>query len=144
MLARRLFYFYPLQDVGNAQVVLAGIIELFEAYPPDVVDAAVSVTRGIPSKFKFIPRISEIKEFLDGLMPKGTPPRAYPVFERLPAPDRSKRLSYEELQARCHAAGLYIGQRGRQQARAEDTAAFRDKWGISNEAWNAIPDRGST
>lgn len=141
-LARRLFYFYPAQDVGNPEIFIAGVIELFERYPIEVLERAASAADGIPSKFKFIPRIAEIKDFLDGLLPKAPAPRTYPVFEKLPAPDKSARPTYGELQTRCHAVGLMIGNRGHTGFSSEETDQFRETWGITDEQWRAIPDAG--
>lgn len=143
VLAKRLFDLYPPQDVGDARAVLAGVIELFESYPPEIVQKAVSVVFGIPSKYKFIPRISEIKEFLDGLMPARPMPRAYPLLPALPEPDRSTRPTYEELQARCARDGLFIGQakspmRNEEIARAAEE--FREQNNVSDDVWNSIPN----
>ena len=48
MFAKRLFDFYPPQEAGNPEVVLAGVVDLFEHYPPDVVAKAVSPVFGMP------------------------------------------------------------------------------------------------
>lgn len=59
-------YFHPI-ETGDARWFLAGVIELFARYPQVVVDRALDVSIGLPGKYKFWPRISEIKEMLDDL-----------------------------------------------------------------------------
>jgi hypothetical protein len=120
-MAGRLFDFCPPQDVANnPQVFLAGVVELFEAYPPDIVERAVSVVHGLPSKYKWAPRPAEIKEFLEELMApirwaeeRAEIDRQYRASLPPPEPDRSKRPTYEELQAQCARGGLFIGPVGR-------------------------------
>ena len=81
------------------------------------------------------PRISEIKEFLDDLVPPYVPPK----FDRLPPVQREGRKTYEELQAECARAGLVFGGKSRIAA-PESIKEFREKFGITPEQWNAIPD----
>ena len=147
-LAARLFDFYPPQEFGSdPRIFLAGVVELFEAYPAEVVQKAVSVVYGIPSRFKFVPRIAEIKEVLEELMGpvRREEERARIQFERehsLPAPiDRSQRPSYEELQARCAADGLMIGRRQKlRENPAKAAKEFCEQNNVSPEQWNAIPN----
>lgn len=147
-LAARLFDYYPPQEFGSdARVFLAGVVELFEAYPAEVVQKAVSVVYGIPSKFKFMPRLAEIKEVLEKLMEPIDRQRERERLREeqrrsLPPPiDRSSRPTYEELQARCAADGLIIGKaRPNKYNIAQAAKEFCEKTGISAEEFNAIPD----
>jgi len=84
VLAQRLFSFYHEQELAaNPEIFLAGVVELFCHYSREAVLRAVSPTFGLPAKFKFPPRLAEIKEFLDDLSPE-EPPRRYPVLPRDP------------------------------------------------------------
>ena len=68
-------------------------------YPANVVEAALSPLSGIPSKFKFMPSIAELKEDLESRLPPWQPevPRlALPV----PEADRSNRPTYNDLKAK--------------------------------------------
>ena len=68
-MAARLFSFCPPQDVANdSRMFLVGVVELFLAYPESIVERAISVVDGLPSKHKWAPRIAEIKEHLEELM----------------------------------------------------------------------------
>lgn len=139
-LAERLFKFYPPQEAGNPEVVLAGCVELFEQYPEDIVLKAVSVTHGIPRKFKFMPRLAEIADFLEELMAPIYRQAARPS-PALPEPpiDRTKRKTYAELVELCAKDGLLIGPKSKKFT-GEQVTEFRKKFGISDEQWNTIPD----
>jgi hypothetical protein len=107
MLAARLFDFCPPQDVANdSRVFLTGVVELFLAYPRDIVRRAVNVVDGLPSKHKWAPRIAEIKEHLEELMAPTRREEERLARERSyqaslePPVDRSQRLSAKELKAK--------------------------------------------
>ena len=86
-----------------------------------------------------MPRIAEIKEFLDAQMPPPEPVRVYQVLPALPPPDRSNRPTYQELVDRCARDGLMIGKKKKSFGERE-IAEFKKANNISDEAWNAIPD----
>lgn len=141
--ASRLFNFYHGQELAaDPEIFLAGVVQLFEHYPSDIVEKAVSPVFGLPAKFKFPPRISEIREFLDDLMGPilREEARARNVFEPLPPPDRTNRPTYEELQARCVKDGLMIGKQVRADNPVKAADEFRSQNGISLEQWNVIPN----
>jgi hypothetical protein len=127
--------------VGNPEVILAGTIELFERYPEEIVQKAVSVVFGIPGRFKFMPRLSEIRDFLEELMGPiyREDARQENRFLPEPIPDRSKRKTYVELVELCAKDGLHIGPKGTEFG-AKEIAEFREKFGISYAQWNATPD----
>ena len=142
--AKRLFDFCPPQDVANdPYVFLTGVVELFMAYPVEIFERAVSTVDGLPSKHKWAPRISEIKEELERLMlpirreeERQEREREYRRYREQPV-SRTHRPAYEELKADCAEDGLILG--GRASTR-ESTKEFRERLGISAEQWNAIPD----
>ncbi len=146
MFAKRLFDYYPGQEAGNPEVVLAGTAEVFvhyaQLYGWQLVERAVSPVYGLPKAHpKFMPRVGEVTEWLekDTAHLVKTPP---PVLA-LPEPEtrREARPTYEELQRRCAEAGLFIGD-NKTTAKPFDVAAFKKKMGISDDQWNAIPGRG--
>lgn len=61
----RLVKSYPDQDIGDFKTVSAQLIELIRTYSPEVISRVASPARGLPAKFKFFPRIAEIKTELD-------------------------------------------------------------------------------
>ncbi len=76
---------------------MAGVAALIAAYPPDVIEAALSPISGVPAKFKFMPSIAELKEDLEGRMPRWEPPKTAALLE---APARAPRPTMEELKAK--------------------------------------------
>ncbi len=105
--AQRLFSFYHEQELAaNPEIFLAGVVELFCNYPPRIVERAISPAFGLPAKFKFPPRIAEIREFLEEKMaPIRREDTRRQVRERmreewgkyLLSPPRSQRPTYDEL-----------------------------------------------
>ncbi len=121
--------------MDSGEVFMAGVIELFEHYPLDIVAKAASPVFGLPSKYKFMPRIAEIKEWLDAELPPPKP--KYLISE--PEPDRSNRPTYEELIERCARDGLIIGKKKKPFGERE-IAEFKKAHNVSEELWNSIPD----
>lgn len=129
--------------MGNPEVVLAGIIMLFQQYPANIVSRAVSPVYGLPKTHKFMPRIAEIAQFLEH---EAAPLRRQQEREERPlmlpeSPiDRSKRKSYEELQELCARDGMLIGKRARHYDKASAAREFMAKNEISKEDFDAIPN----
>lgn len=99
--ADRLFRFYHTQELAaDPQIFLAGVVELFCNYPHEIVERSVSPVFGMPAKFKFPPRLSEIKEFLDEKMGPIRREQARPKALPKPEVDRSQRPTYDELKAK--------------------------------------------
>lgn len=95
----RLLGFYPQSPASDPQVFMSGVAMLLANYPANVVEASLSPLSGIPSKFKFMPSIAELKEDLESRLPPWqpeVPPLALPA----PDMDRSARPSYEQLKAK--------------------------------------------
>ena len=65
ILAERLLGFYGAPEVGDPEVFMAGMLELMQTYSQATVERMPSAVRGIPARFKFFPRIAEIKEAMD-------------------------------------------------------------------------------
>lgn len=122
--------------------MLAGIVALFENYPPWIVERAVSPVYGLPKTHKFVPRISEIADFLEAEM---APIRrqqerdSRPLMLPSPPVDRSKRKTYAELQEICARDGLVIG-RKKPENRERYARDFRAKHDVPDAVWDAIPD----
>ena len=83
---------------------MVGLVELFCAYPPQVVEGLLSPISGIPGKFKFMPTIAEIKEILDAR----TPDQSYARMVAAQLRDRQQQIAgpvypkptYDELKAK--------------------------------------------
>lgn len=139
MYASRLFDFYHTQELSaNPETFLTGVIELFSNYPMPIVAKAVSPVFGLPAKFKFPPRIAEIKEFLDGLMPR-TVERVYPLLPRDEPVDRAPRLTYEQLKEKY---GDNWGLNTFKPKKASPFASAEELQKIAGDNWDKIPNGG--
>lgn len=138
-MAKRLFDFYPPQEAGNPEVVLTGVVELFEQYPPEILSRAVSAVFGLPRKYKFMPRIAEIAEFLEAEM--GPVDRAQVRLKALPEPqeDRVGRISYEELCAKYGGDGRGDWGLAKEKPKIDPFAKIADLKQIAGDSWDAIP-----
>jgi hypothetical protein len=97
-MANRLFEFYHGQELAaNPETFLAGVVELFCHYPLEIIRKAASPVFGLPAKFKFPPRISEIREFLEKEMEPIYRARSRPKALPSPQVDKSKRPSLEQM-----------------------------------------------
>jgi len=113
---------------------MAGVIELFEHYPAPLVARAVSPVYGLPAKYKFMPRIAEIKEWLD----EHAPPSKPKYLEPEPPVDRTNRPSYEEIIATLPDS-LRV-KKAKRSSSEREIAEFRKAHNISDEQWNSTPD----
>lgn len=138
MLAKRLFDFYPPQEAGNPEVVLAGVVELFENYPPEIVARAASPVFGLPRTHKFMPRIAEIAEFLEAQM--GPADRAR-IRAALPEPqiDRSERLNYDELCAKYGGDGRGDWGLEKEKPKIDPFPTISQLKEIAGNNWDDIP-----
>lgn len=143
MMAARLFNYFPPPDVGDPKTLLSGAVKMFLSFPRKVVDAVCDPVSGLPAKSKWAPNLAELRMAIDIEMA--------PILRQierdkiaaehrmaLPAP-MAKRKTYEELQAELAEVGIYIGSRGAT-AKPVNIKDFRDKYGITDEQWNAIPN----
>ena len=137
-------YFGP-PEVGDPEILLSGAVKMFLSYPKEVVEAVCDPVSGLPAQSKWSPKLSEIR---DALEIAWAPVKRHIEREKaieaqlaerklLEAPTKP-RPTYEELQARCAAGGLHIGPKGSGPRMAP--AAFKTKYGLTEEQWNAIPN----
>lgn len=61
----RLSGFWEKIDASDPEIFLAGVTELLATYSRATIERAMSVTRGLPAKFTYWPKIAQIKETLD-------------------------------------------------------------------------------
>jgi hypothetical protein len=69
-MAKRLFVAYPKGDYADADAAAAGITNVLKAYPLSVIDRLTNETKpeALQLKYKFPPRLAEIKEAADAIM----------------------------------------------------------------------------
>ena len=115
---------------------------MFTHYPHDIVERAVSPVYGLPGKHRFVPRISDIREFLEAEM---APIRRQeerdhrPLMLPEPPVDRARRKTYAELQELCARDGFYIGRKPPEN-RGRAVREFRARHEVSDVVWDSIPD----
>jgi hypothetical protein len=165
-MAERLLAFYHPPEVGDPEVFISGVVELFQSYPTEVVADACAV-RGLPTKYKWFPALSEIKQELDLLYAPIIETQRWQKRlqdmenrERRQLEERDQRLlelavngpsegsfratkkTYEELVELCAKDGLLIGPK--QQMPVEKieliAKAIREKYHVPLELWNDIPN----
>lgn len=61
----RLTGFYPGGEVSDPETFSAGLAKLFTSYPRGAVDKALDPVLGLPGTSTWLPRIAEVKAFLD-------------------------------------------------------------------------------
>lgn len=131
--------------MGNPEIVLAGIVMVFQQYPAQIVERAVSPVHGLPRRHKFMPRIAEIAEFLEedaAPLRRQEERDSRPLMLPAPPIDRSRRKTYEQLQELCARDGLLIGKR-QPENKAKAAREFMEKVGISQEQFDRIPNAPS-
>lgn len=92
-MAKRLFTAYPKSDYSDPDSAAAGMVNVLKAYPLSVVDRLTNETNSeaLQLKYKFPPRLAEIKEAADAIM-----------TEKAQRQARENRLA-EQLAARVEA-----------------------------------------
>ncbi len=121
-------------------------------YEPWVISRVTDPRIGIASTLKFLPTVAEVKQACEAEMAPIHRENARRKVEedrllRLAEPeeDRANRPNYEELQRRCHAAGLPIGETpSRAAATEQEITDLKAKYGISDAAWDDLPDVASS
>ena len=63
--AATVFGCYPRDAANDAEIYSAAIAAIFEGYPRNVVDRAADPRTGIASQYKFLPAVSEVREFCE-------------------------------------------------------------------------------
>ena len=139
----RLLGFYPQSPASDPRTFMAGVATVLAAYPSEVVEAALSPLSGIPSKFKFMPSIAELKEDLEGLMPRWVPGQAQVIDApyRVVGPEEKPRPTMEELKAK-HGEnwGLKSGFDSRRSRPALSIGELAVKYGVPREKIDDLPD----
>jgi hypothetical protein len=149
-MAARLFDYFGPPETGDPRVMLSGAVQIFMSYPREAVEAVCDPVRGLPGELKWAPRLAEIRHALEVAMGpirrreelEGRERQAKAqIAERqrmLPSPDKPRK-TYEQLQAELAEVGIFIGNRGAT-AKPVNVKEFREKYGISQEQWDAIPN----
>lgn len=95
---KRLSLMYPQSKGSLTNEFLTACAAVLIDFPREVARACVDEYRGIAQELKFHPSLAELREWCEIEAQKRSEPlRAYPLLPAEPAPDRSKRLSYAEL-----------------------------------------------
>jgi hypothetical protein len=141
MFADRLFRFYPdAKTMGDGEIFLAGVVELFCHYPAQIVERCVSPVHGLPATFKFYPRIAEIREFLEKAM---EPLREDQYRQKIINDARAllappvKRMTYDELKAKY---GENWGLAATTKSKPGPFLSVAQLKEIAGDAWDKIPD----
>ena len=143
----RLSAFFGPPEVGDARVFLAGVIELMSRYPEVVTTQAVDVSIGLPGKYKWWPKVAEIKEMLDELYEPfrfadrwDSAARAQLAErERLALTDQRPKKTMEQHAAELAEHGIFIlGTKDKPEF--VNVEQIREKHGISQADWDAIPN----
>lgn len=146
--ARMLLGCYRSGDANDPEVYTSAVVRVLSVYPLDVVYQVVDPVGGLPGKLKWLPTIPEIKdacEAIDGFnrrMRERDERIERQLAEREDEEERRTRPSYEELQRRCAAGGLYIG--GKKQVqfydRQKGLEELKSKYGVTDEQLSNIPN----
>jgi hypothetical protein len=133
---------YRTGDANDPTIYAGAIIAVLSDYPLDVIEAAVDPRTGLPAQSKWLPNVAEVKDFCEARMrPKRMQAQGLQQIEereQLAIEHQRPRKTYEQLVAECRAVGINIGPKGPSQA--VDVAAVRQKYGLSQEEWDAIPN----
>ena len=148
-MATRLYGSYRRDDASDPDVFLQGVAAIFRHYSMDVLNQVCDPFSGLPSKNTFPPSFREIVEACDEIeaVDKRQRRREASIQEQLAerrenelaVADRSQRKTYNEILDDFAQAGIVIGNRP---PPCDVTAdQIKHQYGISDEAWDAIPDR---
>lgn len=146
--AARLLGCYRTGDANDPETYIAAVVAVLEQYPINTIRAVTAPATGIASKLKWLPSIAEIKEACEAEGPSWSM-RYADEWERgaramiaqretLAIADQRPRKTYAQLVAECQAVGIMIGPKKPASALAFD--AFCEKYKISKEQWDAIPN----
>lgn len=139
--AKLLLGCYRTGDANDPEIYVGALIVVLCGYPQDVMRDVVNPLYGLPAKQKWLPSIAEVRAACEEIeAPRRRQVERDERIKRQLADrevDRTGRPTYEELIARCAAVGLHIGPK---QSAPVDLNAFLEKFKISKEQWDAIPD----
>lgn len=142
--ARVLFGCFRKGDANDPDTYVAAIAAVLADYPEDTIWSVTDPRSGVASKVGFLPTVKEIRDACEdhygptrrAIEREGRERRQLAERKALAPPDEGPRPTYDELIARCRADGLHIGGCN---SEPFDVKAFKEKYQISEEAWNAIP-----
>jgi hypothetical protein len=137
----------PAPEIDNATFI-AGAEKMFALYPIEACREVVDPGRGYPAIESFAPTLGALRLALEAaarphLLRREREARSRALAEQRAAERRDvgPRPSYEELQRLCAALGLPIGEKRRRREIdvAAESARVRERYGIAQEAWDAVP-----
>lgn len=144
--AARILGCYRTGDANDPESYIAAVVSVLVRHSTWVIREVTEPATGLPSKLKWLPTIAEIREECDRL-------QAYEkrmelkreqinsqLVQRLQITDQRPKKTYAELVADCNARGLQIGPKAAVPMKDQEITEFRDKHGISQAAWDAIPN----
>lgn len=145
-MAATLYGYFPPPDVGDPEIMLSGAVKMFLSLPRAAVEAICDPVSGLPATSKWAPKLFEIRQALEAaaLPIYRAAEREKQIAEQLAArkpmqiTDNRPRPTYQELVERCAKDGLFIGPKGVERV---SPAKVREKYGISQDQWDAIPNR---
>lgn len=143
---------YRSGEAHDPEVYAAGLVSVLEQFDPAVVARVCNPATGLPSRLKFLPTLAEVRTACEELA--SADGRSAERRRRIEA-QLAERREFEaaaenespEHRARCveramaemRASGFRF--EGDPRAPAETADQVRARLGISQEAWDAIPNR---
>ena len=94
--------FYPSIEAADPEAFAAALVVYLARYPTWFIALCADPWDGIPGAFKFLPRLAEVKAWIDKRYADEIDRQKRRDLPRLPAPpvDRSNRPSLDELKAK--------------------------------------------
>ena len=137
----------------NQLMFISGAEKMFARFPIEACRDVADPGGGYPATERFAPSLASLRLALEAAARPYRLQREREARDRRLAEARAEqraedavpRPTYEELQRRCAAAGLVIGARRRRPAfdAEAESERVRNTYGISKEAWDAIPKAGA-
>lgn len=135
---------YRTGDANDPETYVAAIISVLAGYPVEVIREVTEPATGLPSKVSWLPTVAEVKKACDELWGPWRYAQEWEAGARRQIADRQTlaiadhrpRKSYEQIKAEFAAIGIYFDKK----SKPIDVGAVRQKFGISQEQWDAIPD----
>lgn len=137
--------FYRKTDAWDPDAFLTGIAAILGEYSDDIIDEVTHPSKGIPSRLKFPPQPVEVRDACEAV---ALPRRKAAEHNRrtqeqlaerkLLESSPSPKQSHDEFKAEMAERGLMIDTNGR--AHRETPQRVRDKLGLTQEQWDALPD----
>lgn len=148
--ADRLFGFYPRSAASDPEIFMTGLVELFASYPAYLTERFLSVTTGIPGRFKMLPSIAEIRQFCEDIYGPLRRAQEWQELQKqrmewarnnpaLPAPELPPRPTLEELKAK-YGENWGLKSPALEKPQPLTLDALAAKYGVPKEIVHAIPD----